>query len=181
MPARNKQRKHLVLLGCLSLGMFGFAFALVPLYTVFCELTGLNGRTSANAVEVRPTAIVSDRVITVQFLAQVGRGMPWEFRPTETALRVRPGEMHTTMFYVRNRAGVPVTGQAVPSVTPGLAAAHLRKTECFCFEQQRLEAGEEMEMAVTFYVDDGLPEDISTLSLSYTLFKVPDVRTAASL
>ena len=82
-------------------------------------------------------------------------------------------------FYVRNRASQAVTAQAVPSVTPGLAAAHLRKTECFCFTQQRLEAGEEMEMPVTFYIDDELPEDINTLSLAYTLFRVGEMQTTS--
>lgn len=179
--ARDNRRKHLALLTVLAVGMFGFAFALVPLYTVFCELTGLNGRTFGGAVETLPGTVtrVSDRVVTVQFLAQVGRGLPWEFRPTESRLRVRPGEMVTTLFYVRNRAGIAVTGQAVPSVSPGLAAVHLRKIECFCFEQQRLEAGEEMEMGVTFYIDDELPDEIHTISLSYTLFKVPDLKTAS--
>lgn len=182
--ARNNQRKHIAALLVVVVGMFGFAFALVPLYEVFCELTGLNGKTSGRAVasEARvtetganPTAIVSDREVTIQFLAHVGRGMPWEFRPTETRLRVHPGEMNTTNFYVRNRASRAVTGQAVPSVSPGLAALHLHKTECFCFTQQTLEAGQELEMPVTFYVDDDLPDDIGTLSLSYTLFKVEPV------
>ena len=182
--ARNNQRKHIAALLVVVVGMFGFAFALVPLYEVFCELTGLNGKTSGRAVasEARvtetganPTAIVSDREVTIQFLAHVGRGMPWEFRPTETRLRVHPGEMNTTNFYVRNRASQAVTGQAVPSVSPGLAARHLHKTECFCFTQQTLEAGQELEMPVTFYVDDDLPDDIGTLSLSYTLFKVEPV------
>jgi cytochrome c oxidase assembly protein subunit 11 len=182
--ARNNQRKHIAALLVVVVGMFGFAFALVPLYEVFCELTGLNGKTSGRAVasEARvtetganPTAIVSDREVTIQFLAHVGRGMPWEFRPTETRLRVHPGEMNTTNFYVRNRASQAVTGQAVPSVSPGLAARHLHKTECFCFTQQTLEAGQELEMPVTFYIDDDLPDDIGTLSLSYTLFKVEPV------
>jgi cytochrome c oxidase assembly protein subunit 11 len=86
--------------------------------------------------------------------------------------------MHTTTFFVRNHAGEAVTGQAVPSVTPGQGAKHLRKTECFCFTQQHLEAGEEMHMPLTFYVDQELPEEIQVLSLSYTLFKVPDLRVA---
>jgi cytochrome c oxidase assembly protein subunit 11 len=182
MPAaRNNQRKHIAALLVVVVGMFGFAFALVPLYDVFCELTGLNGKTSGRAVVSEPRALeaganpiaeVSDREVTIQFLARVGRGMPWEFRPTETRLRVRPGQMTTTNFYVRNRAGRAVTGQAVPSVSPGLAALHLHKTECFCFTQQTLEAGQDMEMPVTFYIDDDLPDDIGTLSLSYTLFKV---------
>lgn len=174
----NNQRKHLALLLVLCVGMFGFAFALVPLYDVFCELTGLNGKTSDRVVYAKQISPITDRYVTVQFLAHVGNGMPWEFRPTENKLRVRPGEMNTTMFYVRNRANQAVTGQAIPSVTPGLAALHLHKTECFCFNQQKLEAGKEMEMPLTFYVDAELPAEINTLSLSYTLFRVEPIQTA---
>ena len=176
--ARNRQHKHLILLLVLCVGMFGFAFALVPLYDVFCELTGLNGKTSDRVVYAKQNSPITDRYVTVQFLAHVGNGMPWEFRPTENKLRVRPGELNTTTFYVRNRANQAVTGQAIPSVTPGLAALHLHKTECFCFNQQKLEAGKEMEMPLTFYVDAELPAEINTLSLSYTLFRVEPIQTA---
>ena len=174
----NSQRRHTALLLLLAVGMFGFAFALVPLYDVFCELTGLNGKTAGRVIYTSQVAQAPDREVTIQFLAHVGNGMPWEFRPMEPELRVRPGEMHTTNFYVRNRAGQAVTGQAVPSVTPGVAALHLHKTECFCFRQQRLDAGEEMELPVTFFVGAELPEEIHTLSLSYTLFQVRQIETA---
>jgi cytochrome c oxidase assembly protein subunit 11 len=105
--------------------------------------------------------------------------MPWEFRPTQSRLRVRVGEITETRFYARNFANHPVTGQAVPSVTPGWAAQSLHKIECFCFTQQRLDAGEEVQMPVQFYVGDDLPADVGTLSLSYTLYPVQPVRTTA--
>ena len=178
------KRKHTTLLVFLAVGMFGFAFALVPLYTVFCEITGLNGKTGGQASysQSGPTATASDREVTIQFIGHVGRGMPWEFRPTEHQLRVRPGETYTTTFYARNRASQMVTGQAVPSVTPGQAAAHLHKVECFCFNLQELAAGEEVQMPVTFYVDEDLPDQIGTLSLSYTLYRVtpkPELKVAS--
>jgi cytochrome c oxidase assembly protein subunit 11 len=181
----NNKRKHTTLLVCLAVGMFGFAFALVPLYTVFCEITGLNGKTAGQAEysTLSATATTSDREVTIQFLAQVGRGMPWEFRPTQARLRVRPGETYTTTFYARNRAAQAVVGQAVPSVAPGQAAAYLHKVECFCFNLQELEAGEAVEMPVTFYVDKDIPEEIRTFSLSYTLFRVtpdPELKVASS-
>jgi len=116
--------------------------------------------------------------VTIQFLGIVGTGMPWEFRPMEHQLVVRPGKLYTTQFYARNRASQLVTGQAIPSVSPGLAAIHLHKTECFCFTQQQLAGGEEMEMPVTFYIDTDLPEDIKTLTLSYTLYRVNPVEIA---
>ncbi len=177
----NNQRKHVILLLSLALAMFGFAYALVPLYQVFCELTGLNGKTSGRAADPITVSQVSEREVTIQFLAHVGNGMPWEFRPTEHQLRVRLGEINTTDYYARNRAAQAVTGQAVPSVSPGYAAKYLHKVECFCFTQQHLEAGENQNMPVKFYIGDDLPEEIHTITLSYTLFKVPAVQDTSSI
>jgi len=174
---RKVQGKHTALLALLAVGMFGFAFALVPLYTIFCELTGLNGKTSGRAATIEAVVQQSDRVVTIQFLAKVGKGLPWEFRPSEPQLRVRLGETYTTTYFARNRASGPVTGQAVPSVAPGVAALHLQKVECFCFSQQLLAGDEEMEMPVRFYVDTELPEGIHTLSLSYTMYPVAEPET----
>lgn len=168
----NSQRKHTIVLLAVSVGMFGFAFALVPLYEVFCELTGLNGRTSGEAAVVERTMAISDREVTVQFTGHVGRGLPWEFRPTESQMRVRLGEINLTRYYARNRADQAVTGQAVPSVAPGFVNTNLHKIECFCFTQQQLDGGEAVEMPVQFYVDAELPDDINTISLSYTFFHV---------
>jgi cytochrome c oxidase assembly protein subunit 11 len=168
----NNSRKHAIVLIIAAAGMFGFGFALVPLYRTFCEVTGLNGRTVAGA-RAAVTAPATQREVTIQFLAQAANGMPWEFRPVEKELRVRLGAINTTRFYVRNRAGTAVTGQAVPSVAPGRAAPYLNKLECFCFANQRVEAGAETEMPVRFYIATDLPEQIRTLTLSYTFFPVP--------
>ena len=119
------QRRHAALLAVLAIGMFGFAFALVPLYDVFCELTGLNGKTAGPVVVTERVEPVLDRDVQVQFLAHIGNGMPWEFRPMQFQITVHPGEMYTTTFYVRNRANQCVTGQAMPSITPGLASLHV--------------------------------------------------------
>ena len=177
---RYKQRKHIVLLSSLAFGMLGFAYALVPLYEVFCEITGLNGR-STTTVTAEPTQIiqVSDREVTIQFLAQVNRGMPWEFRPMDSQLEVQLGEVNFTSYYARNFASQAVTGQAVPSVSPGYAAQYLHKIECFCFTEQYLAAGEEQQMGVRFYIDEELPEEVKTLTLSYSLFRVPEVEVAS--
>ena len=173
-------RKHTALLAVVAVGMFGFAFALVPLYNIFCEITGLNGKTSGQAATSVPVAATAsqsasesiEREVTVQFISHVSRGMPWEFRPTESRLRVRLGEVTETMYYARNFANRIATGQAVPSVTPGYAARYLHKVECFCFTQQHLEPGEELDMPVYFYVGEDLPSDIGTLTLSYTMYPV---------
>lgn len=168
----SNQKKQLTILAAVSVGMFGFAFALVPLYDVFCEITGLNGKTATSEFVVTAPVVKSERMVTVQFLAKVGRGLPWEVEPVETAMQVRVGQIYTANFHARNRASRLVSGQAVPSVSPGQAAAHLKKIECFCFETQTLAAGAEMDMPVRFLVASDLPDDISTLSLSYTLFPV---------
>ncbi len=175
----NKQRKHVILLASLAVGMLGFAFALVPLYAIFCELTGINGKTYEREISAEPAVLeVSEREVTIQFLAQVGRGMPWEFRPMESQLKVRLGEINVTSYYARNRADQTVTGQAIPSISPGYAGQYLHKLECFCFTQQQLAAGEEKQMALRFYIDDELPLDINTLTLSYSLFQAPNVEVA---
>ncbi len=177
MSQRDKKR-HTTLLLALAVGMFGFAFALVPLYDVFCEITGLNGKTSGQAellAEIDRSAAQEDREVRIEFLASVARGMSWEFRPMDKEISVRPGMMNKTTFFVRNRSNKTVIGQAVPSVSPGQAAQYLKKIECFCFEQQELMAGAEMEMGVTFYVDAELPAHINELTLSYTMFLVSDL------
>ena len=168
----NNSRKHAIVLMIAAAGMFAFGFALVPLYRTFCELTGLNGRTVAGA-RAAVSAPATQREVTIQFLAQAANGMPWEFRPVEKELRVRLGAINTARFYVRNRAGTAVTGQAVPSVAPGRAAPYLNKLECFCFANQRVEAGAETELPVRFYIATDLPQQIRTLTLSYTFFPVP--------
>lgn len=177
MNAPNKKRDTL-LLASLAIGMFGFAFALVPLYNVICDITGINGKTGAQAAlveEIDATLAPVDREVTVEFLAKAARGMPWEFRPLEDRMVVRPGQMNHATFYVRNRTQQSVTGQAVPSVSPGQASLYLKKVECFCFEQQMLPAGGEMEMGVSFYVDADMPSTINELTLSYTMFRVGEV------
>jgi cytochrome c oxidase assembly protein subunit 11 len=170
----RNQKTQLAALLAVTVGMFGFAFALVPLYDVFCELTGINGKTAGSEYTAVEPAAISERMVTVQFVARVGNGLPWEFRPTEQQLQVQVGKIYTATYYARNRATRDVNAQAIPSVSPGLAATHLRKIECFCFEVQTLAAGEATEMPVRFLIDSELPADIATLSLAYTMFLVED-------
>ncbi|HKQ83549.1 MAG TPA: cytochrome c oxidase assembly protein [Steroidobacteraceae bacterium] len=177
-PTGNNKRRQVRMLLVLAAGMFGFAFALVPLYETFCELTGLNGRTSVRARAFEPAGAPTERKVKIQFLAQVANGMPWEFRPVDKELRVRLGTVTTVQFYARNRAATPVIGQAVPSVAPGIAAPYLNKLECFCFSQQRLEAGAAVEMPVRFYLGTDLPDRVHTLTLSYTMFPVTEAHAS---
>lgn len=151
-------------------GMSAFAFALVPLYGVFCDITGLNGKPRNERQQVVDVAPDTSRTVTVEFLASVNESMPWEFRPAVTRMQVHPGQVHQTAYVARNRTGQSMVGQAIPSVSPGLAALHFKKTECFCFTEQKFEAGEEREMPLVFMVDKDLPEEISTVTLAYTFF-----------
>jgi len=151
-------------------GMFGFGFAMVPLYNVFCDITGINGKTGGR-VAIAATEPDMDRTVTVEFITSVNQSMPWDFRPEVTSMEVHPGKMYRTTFYARNRTDKPMVGQAIPSVTPGIAALHFKKTECFCFTEQQFSAGESRDMPLMFMVDRELPDEIGQLTLSYTFFE----------
>jgi cytochrome c oxidase assembly protein subunit 11 len=153
-----------------TIGMFGFGFALVPLYDVICEITGIDGRTGRVAAEqVDWTRVDTDRLVTVQFVAYVN-GLPWEFRPQVRSMRVHPGEIHEVMFEAYSLASTPTVGSAVPSLSPTTASRFMNKTECFCFQQQTLEPSETREMPVRFVLDPDLPREIGTVTLAYTFF-----------
>ncbi len=166
----EKNRRTTRTLALAALAMFGFGFALVPLYDVFCEITGLNGKTGRAVAETPAAKVDASRWVTVEFTGSVNRGMPWEFRPLQKKLRVHPGQVTVANYYVRNNAAETIVGRAVPSVTPGLAAAHFKKIECFCFSEQTLKPGEVREMPVRFSVDPELAAAIGTVTLSYTFF-----------
>jgi cytochrome c oxidase assembly protein subunit 11 len=156
-------------------GMFGFGFAMVPLYNVFCELTGLNGKTRNEAVVATAGPVDTERTVTVEFLASLNEAAPWEFRPRVAKMKVHPGEFYQVNFFARNLTDQPLVGQAIPSVAPGLAAVHFQKIECFCFARQAFKPDEGRDMPVTFRLDPALPADIATVTLSYTFFKLDEV------
>lgn len=166
----RSNRRLLLKLVIIVVGMFGFGFAMVPLYDMFCEVTGINGKTSGDVAEVNAAGVDESRTITVQFLATNNEQLPWIFKPNQFSLKMHPGEMKRTSYYAKNLTDKTMVVQAIPSVSPGLAAKYLRKTECFCFTQQSLKGGEEMDMPLLFHVDPDLPEDIQTITLSYTMF-----------
>jgi cytochrome c oxidase assembly protein subunit 11 len=158
-------------LAALTVAMFAFGFALVPIYNVFCDLTGLGGRT-ASAVETVVEQAGVDRKVRLEFIASVDRTAPFEFRPTVGSMEIQTGQLYEATYWAKNLTHSPIVGQAVPSVSPGLAASHLKKVECFCFTEQKFAADEGREMGVTFMIDPALPEHIDTLTLSYALFAV---------
>ena len=170
---RLKNHRLLRRLLFVTLAMFGFGYALIPVYGWVCDLTGFNGTTGrVEAASLRPPA-VSNRRVTVQFLATVNGHLPWEFVGPPRAMVVIPGKLYETEFEVYNRAKYSVTGQATPSVAPVAAAAYFNKTECFCFTKQRIEAGAKVKMPVRFIVNERLPEKVEMMTLSYTFFEVP--------
>ena len=154
------------------LGMFTFSFALVPLYNVFCEVTGLNGKIELKATKETDIEIENGRDLSVQFVSHNNEQMPWAFKPSEDSIKIKTGKYHTTSFYVKNTTNKLMTAQAIPSVAPSNAAAHLKKLECFCFEQQELAPGEEAFLPVRLIFDDALPKSIKSVVLSYTIFDV---------
>ena len=153
--------------------MFGFGFALVPLYDVFCDITGINGKTGrVEASTIDASQVDISRTIEVRFLASTNAGLPWSFEPAVTKMEVHPGKLYEAIYRVRNTVDQPTTGQAIPSVSPGLAAEHFNKTECFCFTQQELAGFESRDMPLRFIIDNAISENIEQVTLSYTFFSI---------
>jgi len=168
---RSANRRLGFKLVVVTVAMFGFGYALVPLYDIICEVTGLNGRTADGPVAVNDRVVDESRTLTVEFMATVAAGAPWEFRPASTKMEVQPGRSYQTTFYARNLLDQPRIAQASPSVAPARAARYFNKTECFCFTFQEFAPGEGKDMPLAFNVSPDLPSDVSTLTLSYTFFE----------
>jgi len=159
--------RKLLVVACV---MFGFGFAMVPFYKKICEVAGLN--TIAKAEAVTNTQVDSGRWLTVEFDTNLRSDMPWTFRALEKSVRFHPGELVNVTFEVRNHSDRPITGQAIPSYGPQLAGRYFKKLDCFCFTQQTLQPGEVRRMPVVFVIEKTLPDDVSTVTLSYTFFQV---------
>lgn len=169
------KRKLITLLCILVIGMFGFAFALVPLYDVFCDITGINGKTGGRMRTTELPSVDTKRRVTVEFVTRTDPGIAWDFGTRTRSVVVNPGEPKRIDFYAKNNADHPVTAVAIPSVSPGWAAKYLLKTECFCFNAQTLAAGETVNYPMIFFIDPSLPEGIPRLTLSYTLYEAQNV------
>lgn len=154
----------------ICLAMFAFGFALVPLYDVFCRITGINGKTE-NTAAPASRRIDTSREIAVEFLANRDPGISWDFAPEITHTSVHPGQVMVVNFLVENLSGEAAIGRAVPSVSPGEAARYFKKIECFCFVEQPLDAHEGKAMPVQFYIDPDLPSHFTTITLSYRLYQ----------
>ena len=168
----HANRQMLVKLLVVAAAMFGFGFALVPFYRALCDAVGLNSVLKSDAVAATAAAVDTTRVLTVELDTNLRSDLPWTFAPVEKSVRVHPGELTLVTFELRNHSNRPVTGQAIPSYGPQLAARHFKKLDCFCFTQQTLAPGEVRRMPVTFVIDAELPRDVNTVTLSYTFFEV---------
>jgi len=166
----NKVRNSTRLLTVLVLSMFGFGFAMVPLYDLLCSATGLNGSTTGRIQDEAALSGLVDysRTITVEFDSTINAGLSWDFYPMVKKVTVHPGEVKEVVFYAKNNSNKTIIAQAIPGITPWQATSHFNKTECFCFAQQTLKPGESKEMPLRFIIDTKLPKDFQTITLSYT-------------
>ena len=177
MGVKRENIRMMGKLGVIVLGMFGFGYALVPLYIAICEMTGINvlalgdklipGASSSQAAN---SQVDRSRLITVEF--DVNSRGPWDFKPAVRSLQVHPGELTTVMYEFQNIQNRTMAAQAIPSYAPKQSSAHFNKLECFCFTQYTLAPGEKKAWPVAFVIDAKLPKDVTTITLSYTFFEV---------
>jgi cytochrome c oxidase assembly protein subunit 11 len=166
-----ENRRLLTKLLVVATAMFGFGFALVPFYEKICQVTGIRNLLRADHVAIANTQVDTTRKVTVEFDSNTHK-LAWGFKPTAHSLELHPGEIGQMVYEIRNDSDHAITGQAIPSYSPALAAQHFRKIECFCFTQQTLRAGEVRRMPVSFVVDSELPKSVGTITLSFTFFEV---------
>jgi cytochrome c oxidase assembly protein subunit 11 len=181
--AALRRRLNAAMLGKLcvvTVLMFGFGYALVPLYKKICEITGVNELTQTDAgaaAFAKSTQVDQSRTITVEFDGNA-RG-PWRFMPATHAMKVHPGELTTMMYEIANQQPRAMQAQAIPSYAPAVAMQYFRKVECFCFKQQSLAPNEARQFPVVFVIDPKIPKNVDTITLSYTFFEVGAPATAA--
>lgn len=173
---KKSNKKIYIYAGIAVAIMFGFCFAIVPLYSVLCKLTGMNTvitpelSTAANDKAVADNTVDMSREITVQLMAVNNMGLPWDFYPKVKSIKVHPGENTKVYFYAKNTTDKDMTVQAIPNMTPTDAISHFHKIECFCFRQQTLKAHESKDMLLLFKIDKEVPKDMRVITLAYTLF-----------
>jgi cytochrome c oxidase assembly protein subunit 11 len=170
MSVREQNRRMLVRLALVAVGMFGFGYALVPFYYQICKAWGV-GSLEGSAETPANTQVDRSRTVTIE-LDSNSHGLPWRFKPLVNHVEVHPGQVATVEYEVVNERPTPVTGQAVASYGPEFAGEYFKKIDCFCFSQQTLAGGESRRLPVVFVIDPKLPKDVNTISLSYTFFEV---------
>ncbi|MGZ8927444.1 MAG: cytochrome c oxidase assembly protein [Methylobacter sp.] len=166
----QKNAKLVRILVFVVLGMFGFGYALVPLYDVLCDITGLNGKVESSAIKEVGYEVDKSREITVEFMTALNETTPMVFRSEVKKIKVHPGEYYTVNFYAENKTDKVMVARAIPSISPGLVAEFFKKTECFCFSEQTFKAREGRTMPVRFVVNPEIPKEYKTITLAYTFF-----------
>jgi cytochrome c oxidase assembly protein subunit 11 len=155
-----------------AVAMFGFGYALVPVYRHLCEVLGINVITQKDGTVERPANTQVDKSRTITITLDANAQGPWRFRPTQRTIDVHPGELATVTYEVVNTQGRAVKAQAIPSYAPQSATPHFMKVECFCFQEQTLAANEARQMPVVFFIDPKLPREVKNITLSYTFFEI---------
>jgi cytochrome c oxidase assembly protein subunit 11 len=156
------------------IAMAAFAFMLVPLYNVFCDVTGLNGKLDLAVVAAIPQGMDISRQITVEFVVTQNQEMPWEFKPKHQSLVVHPGQLASTAYYAKNTSTKTMQAQAIPSISPSKVSKYFKKVECFCFNNQKLGPGESAYLGLRFYLDPDFPKDVQRVTLAYTIFDITE-------
>ncbi len=154
----------------MTAGSFAFGWALVPLYSVFCKLAGIGNADAKSGPSLVREAIDPNREVTVEFVADPASVGSFEFRPETASMRIHPGKLYDTQFYAKNLTQAASVAQAVPSISPSVAARYFHKTECFCFSPQHFNIGEGRDMPIRFIVDPALPANVDKLTLAYTFY-----------
>lgn len=183
-PKTATPKMHAIVAGkmlALAIGMFGFGYAMVPLYDIICEVTGLNGKTGRVSIaEAEAVKVDPNREVIVEFTSTINASGLWEFGPTERTMMAKPGQTYQTSYFAKNLTNQTTVGQATPSVTPSAAAKYFNKTECFCFTQQLFEPLASKDMPLIFIIDPDLPLNVDRITLSYTFFNSPDSTASLS-
>src|SRR6202161_2945276 len=170
MDRKRANRKLLWGLLIMTAASFAFGWALVPLYDVFCRATGIGKAEARAGPAVAHEAIDPNREVTIEFVASPASVGSYEFRPKIASMRIHPGKLYDTEFYAKNLTTVASVAQAVPSISPGVAAKYFHKTVCFCFSPQHFGVGEGRDMPVRFIVDPNLPDNVDKITLAYTFY-----------
>ena len=182
---RAAKKSHAMVAGkmlAFAVGMFGFGYAMVPIYDIICDITGLNGKTGRVSIaEAEAAKTDIDRTVIVEFTSTINASGAWNFRPTVFEMRVKPGQTYQTAYYAENLTDRTTVGRATPSVSPSAAAKYFNKTECFCFTEQLFEPRASKDMPLVFIIDPDLPINVDRITLSYTFFNSTSAEKTASL
>ena len=169
---KQKNKRIVWVLIAAAFGMFGFAFAMIPMYKLLCQVTGLNGKFYQIDDLQKTIKMDKDRTISVRFVSNNNELLPWDFHANNPLIEIHPGEVVRVSYFAKNRTIHPMTVQAIPSIVPGIAAKYIHKTECFCFKQQTFAAGEGMDMPILFHIDRDIPKEVKRITVAYTMFDV---------